>query len=270
MKNEVFNGSRFWTYFKYDLTQMWRNHVKAAILIGFSGLILYILGIAFNALLDGVWAAPNFAARAVVFFLSVFALELYQTRTYGYLTNRRKGAAWLMVPASGFEKWLSMMLMTLLVIPVAFLFTYTAIDGILSLADPTYGPMLLGSAKDALQKVSAALAQANDEYSTTWSLGLFVLPMLAGYMCNFLYFLLCGITFRRNKILWAFLILFGASILLSMGTTAFGLQTHYDIEELSDAETIIRSILHWTTFITLTISACFAGGIYYRIKTLKH
>lgn len=270
MKNEVFNGSRFWSYFKYDLIQMWRNHVKAAILIGFSGLIFYIIGIAFNAVFDKVWEAPSFAARAIVFGLAIFALELYQTRTYGYLTNRRKGAAWLMLPASGFEKWLSMMIMTLLVIPVAFLCTYTAIDGILSLADPTYGAMLLGSAKDAVQKVSVALAQANDEYSTTWSLGLFVLPMLAGYMCNFLYFLLCGVTFRRNKILWAFLILFGTSILLSTGMTAFGLQNHYDVEELSDAETIIRYILHWTTFISLAIAACFAGGIFYRIKTLKH
>lgn len=270
MKNEVFNGSRFWSYFKYDLTQMWRNHVKAAILIGFSGLILYILGIAFNAVFDKVWAAPTFVARAIVFALSIFALELYQTRTYGYLTNRRKGAAWLMLPASGFEKWLSMMIMTLLVIPVAFLCTYTAIDGILSLADPTYGPMLLGSAKGAVENVSAALAQANEEYSTTWTLGLFVLPMLAGYMCNFLYFLLCGVTFRRNKILWAFLILFGTSILLSTVMTTFGLQSNYDIEELSDAETIIRSVLNWSTCITLAIAACFAGGIFYRIKTLKH
>ena len=79
MKNEVFNGSRFWTYFKYDLMQMWRNHVKAAILIGFSGLILYVLGISFNALIDKVWQAPSFSARAVVFMIALFALELYQT-----------------------------------------------------------------------------------------------------------------------------------------------------------------------------------------------
>ena len=94
MKSEVFNGSRFWTYFKYDFTQMWRNHVKASILIGFSGLILYILGIAFNAVFRNVWEAPTFVARTIVFMLAVFALELYQTRTYGYLTNRKKGAAW--------------------------------------------------------------------------------------------------------------------------------------------------------------------------------
>ena len=70
MKSEVFNGSRFWTYFKYDLMQMWRNHVKAAILIGFSGLILYVLGISFNALVDKVWQAPSFSARAVVFMIA--------------------------------------------------------------------------------------------------------------------------------------------------------------------------------------------------------
>ena len=80
MKSEVFNGSRFWTYFKYDLTQMWRNHVKAAILIGFSGLILYILGIAFNAVFNQVWAAPGFGARVSVFLLACFALELVQLR----------------------------------------------------------------------------------------------------------------------------------------------------------------------------------------------
>ena len=74
MKSEVFNGSRFWTYFKYDLMQMWRNHVKAAILIGFSGLILYVLGISFNALIDKVWQAPSFSARAVVFMIAIFTI----------------------------------------------------------------------------------------------------------------------------------------------------------------------------------------------------
>ena len=37
--NETFNFSRFWTYFKYDLKQMWRNHSKAAILIAGAGVI---------------------------------------------------------------------------------------------------------------------------------------------------------------------------------------------------------------------------------------
>ena len=32
--NEIFDFKRFWTYFKYDLKQAWRNHSKAAIMIG--------------------------------------------------------------------------------------------------------------------------------------------------------------------------------------------------------------------------------------------
>lgn len=270
MTNEVFNGQRFWTYFKYDFTKMWRNHVKASILIGFSGLILYIIGIAFNAVFNQVWQAPGFGARLAVFFVACFALELYQTRTYGYLTNRRKGAAWLMIPASTFEKWLSMILMTLVVIPVAFLCTYSIIDGILALADPTYGKLLISAAQTAIQNAQDALAEANNEYSTTWNMGFIALPVIIGYVCNFLYFLLCGISFKKNKILWAFLILFGASIILSTVMTTLGLQTHYDIDDLAEAEVIIRGIVRWTVAASALLAVCLAGGIFYRIKTLKH
>ena len=270
MKSEVFNGSRFWTYFKYDLTQMWRNHVKAAILIGFSGLILYILGIAFNAVFNQVWAAPGFGARVTVFLLACFALELYQTRTYGYLTNRKKGASWLMIPASTFEKWLSMILMTLVVIPVAFLATYTIIDAILAAADPTYGQLLIGAAKSVIAQAQESLAEANNEYSTTWNIGVMALPAIIGYVCNFLYFLLCGISFKRNKILWAFIILFITSIALSTILTMFGLQTHYDIDDLAEAEALIRSVIGWSTTVSAVLAAGLAGGIFYRIKTLKH
>ena len=270
MKSEVFNGSRFWTYFKYDLTQMWRNHVKAAILIGFSGLILYILGIAFNAVFNQVWAAPGFGARVSVFLLACFALELYQTRTYGYLTDRRKGASWLMIPASTFEKWLSMILMTLVVIPVAFLATYAIIDAILAAADPTYGQLLIGAAKTVISKAQESLAEANDAYSTTWNIGVMALPAIIGYVCNFLYFLLCGISFKRNKILWAFIILFITSIALSTVLTLFGLQTHYDIDDLAEAEALIRSVIGWSTTVSAVLAVGLAGGIFYRIKTLKH
>ena len=270
MKSEVFNGSRFWTYFKYDLAQMWRNHVKAAILIGFSGLILYILGIAFNAIFNSVWQAPGFGARITIFLLACVALELYQTRTYGYLTNRRKGSSWLMIPASAFEKWLSMVLLTLVVIPVAFLGTYTIIDGILALADPTYGQVLVKAAGEFIEKTNSALVAANEEYSTTWNLGFMAMPAFAGYICNFLYFLLCGISFKRNKILWAFIILFIASTVLSLVLTSLGLQSNYEVEDLAEAEVIIRKVINWSTASSFALAACLAGGIFYRIKTLKH
>ena len=48
MKSETFNGSRFWNYFKYDLVQMWRNHMKAALGISLAGLVLYVVVISWN------------------------------------------------------------------------------------------------------------------------------------------------------------------------------------------------------------------------------
>ena len=46
--NQVFSFQRFWTYFKYDLTQMWRNHSKAAILIGGASAIFYVTWLLFS------------------------------------------------------------------------------------------------------------------------------------------------------------------------------------------------------------------------------
>ena len=106
MTNEIFQGQRFWTYFKYDFIQMWRNHVKAAVGIGLAGLIAYFVVVLFNLTFNGTWQGPGIGGRFVVFVLAATALELYYTRIYGYLTEKRKGSAWLMLPASTFEKCL--------------------------------------------------------------------------------------------------------------------------------------------------------------------
>ena len=67
MKSEVFNGSRFWNYFKYDLVQMWRNHMKAAMGIGLSGVIIYFLVVLFNLVFSGAWCGPNVGIRIGTF-----------------------------------------------------------------------------------------------------------------------------------------------------------------------------------------------------------
>jgi hypothetical protein len=76
MINETFNGQRFWTYFKYDLTQMWRNHVKAAVGIGLAGLIVYFVVVLFNLTFNGTWQGPGIMGRFATFVLASAALEL--------------------------------------------------------------------------------------------------------------------------------------------------------------------------------------------------
>lgn len=275
MKNEVFNAARFGAYFKYDFHQMWRNHVKATIGIGLSGLILYVVWILFGLLLRGGWQAPAIEARYAVFMLAFTALELYQTRTYGYLTERRKGSAWLLIPASGFEKWLSMLLMTLIVIPFFFLVASLGIDALLCVADPTMGQPIVSGFTDGLKSLSGQFVEINQTYETTWSTGAFIGLAVLGFFVNFLFFLLCGITFKRYKILWGFALIFLIS-LLGVGASALLMKTgliptSFTVDaDLANAESTIRTFMTWMTLVTTAIFALLAFLVYHRIKTLKH
>lgn len=269
MKSEVFLGQRFWTYFKYDLTQLWRNHVKAAVGIGLAGLITYIVFVTFNLIFNGTWQGPGLGARFAVFYIAGAILELYQTRTYGYLTEKRQGSAWLMMPASTFEKWLSMIIITVICLPAIFVLVSLTVDSLLSMLDPTIGASMMASADDALQSLGKGLVEVNDQYATSWSVGTFIPILFASLCANFLFFLLCGLVFKKNKILWAFVVIFAISTLVSILSISFDISID-SAEDFASAEQQIRNFLNLSTLTCSLVAAGLAGGIYYRLKTLKH
>ena len=272
MKSEVFSSSRFWNYFKYDFTQMWRNHMKAAIGIGLSGLILYVITVAFNLIFNGSWNGPSLGARLLVLIVAFSALELYQTRTYGYLTDKRKGSAWLMNPASTFENWLSMILMTIIVLPVLFMGVYFVSDVLVASLDPTVGHSIAHTIGTGFRDVSSELVNVNGDYDTSWDIWAFVPAVIIGICTNFLFFLLCGLVFKKNKILGGFVIIFLLSSLFSVVFSLIGINTNINIEadSFAEAEVYIRQVLNITTWVSALIGAGLAGGIYWRLKTLKH
>ena len=268
MKSEVFSGHRFWSYFKYDAIQMWRNHVKAALGIGLFGLFFYFVAITFGLIFGEGWDGPNIATRFGVFVIAFTILELYQTRTYGYLTDPKRGSAWLMVPASAFEKWLSMTLMTLVVIPVAFLLVYFASDALIALVDPTVGHSMIASIASGMTDVIDELLRVNGEYDTDWSLWMMAPTAILGFCVNFQFFLLCGLIFRKHKILGGFLILLGLSIVLSAVTSFLTFNT--EVAVTPENIDMARTYLHGFNWVTGLIAAGLAGGIFWRVKTLNH
>jgi len=265
MKSETFNGSRFWNYFKYDLVQMWRNHMKAALGISLAGLVLYVAVISWNLVFHQTWQAPGFDGRMIIAFLAFCALEFYQTRTYGYLTEKKAGSAWLMVPASGVEKWVSMLIMTLIIIPVLFCVVYLGVDWLLCLVDHTSGASLLSSFYDGVSKLGTIEAA-----DLPFSIGSLIWLMIAGFCFNFLYWLLCGICFKRFKIIWGIAIAFAGSLLISIiGGSALALNE--DSLELMAQESVDATTgFMWLSGILTAAAVCLAGGILYRIKTIKH
>lgn len=262
MKNEVFSGSRFWNWFKYDITQMWRNHMFAALGIGLSGLIAYIVVVCFNLITNGQWQGIGQDGRIFVFIFAIIALELYQTSTYGYLTKKKEGSAWLMAPASKLEKWVSMLINTLIVIPVLFAVVFIGVDSLICLADHSCGASLMSVLSKATGELSGMIAQGAVDFNM-WTLAWFFIS--SGFF-NFLYFLLCGLIFPRHKVIWgiaAAMVLSSlfAFILSSIGMSDINVQMHADNA---------REAMNWFSAGATAGAACLAAGIYYRIKTIKH
>ena len=272
--NESFNFNRFWTYFKYDLKQMWRNHSKAALVIGGSIAFLYVIWVLFSLVFTQTWQAPHFGARFSVLLLAFTVLEFYQTRTYGYLTEKKAGSSWLMIPASRAEKFVSMLLMTLVVIPVFFFAVYFLIDGLLSLVDPTYGQALITGFSDAYRAIIVWLTSVNSESLIVFTPGALLFMGIAGFFCNFLYFLLCGICFKKNKIVVAIAILFGLSLVLSILTGLIipqfaGNIAHFDWDE-NNAARLLAGILNGFEVLICLLAVGLGWGVWHRIKTIQH
>lgn len=271
MKKDIFNFERFWNYFKFDLKQMWRNHAKPALFIGGMELMLYVIWVLFALIFTGSWHGPVLPARIALFTVAFTVLELYQTRTYGYLTDKQKGSAWLMIPASRMEKFVSMLLITLIVIPVVFLVVFFAVDSILSLLDPTVGSSIVAVAMGGFQEFLDALQSAGGTFFAM-STGSMIAWWLLSLACNFLFFLLCGICFKRYKILGGLGILFLLSIVLSIfvGVTVPAWSENLVYLEESQAVDFVNKTLTIGYCVLSVITVGLATGIYYRIKTLKH
>ncbi|MBQ3767023.1 MAG: hypothetical protein II874_09855 [Bacteroidales bacterium] len=271
--NEIFNFNRFWTYFKYDLKQMWRNHSKAAIMIGGASAIFYVIWVLASLVFTQHWSSPVIYARVGVFILAFAILELYMVRSYGYLTEKKAGSNWLMVPASKAEKFVSMLLMVCIVIPLLFFVVYFVIDGFLSLVDPTYGQALFTGFTAAYGKMIDALANVGAESPIAFTPSSMVFPAIVGVFCNFLYFLLCGICFKKNKLVGAIAILFGLSLVLSLLTGLivphFAANLNYDMDEMQIAALITR-IANASVILTCLFTVGLGWGVWRRIKTIQH
>ena len=273
--NETFNFSRFWTYFKYDLKQMWRNHSKAAILIGGASAIFYIVWVMCSLVFAQKWTSPVIEARVAVLFIAFAILELYQVRTYGHLTEKKAGSAWLMIPASKTEKFVSMLLVTLIVIPLLFFAVYFILDGFLSLVDPTYGQALFTGFLGTYIKMMEALSafSGSGMLPITFTPSSLVLPMTISMFCNFLYFLLCGICFKKNKLVGAIAILFGISLVFSLLSGLFVpnlvMKLNIDMNEADLARWMVN-FMNAMTAVSCVITIGLGWGVWRRIKTLQH
>lgn len=276
MKN-VFDFNRFGKFFTYEL-----NNAKAS-----CGLSLLILGLMPAIILSGQaifsfifthqFQPVGMEMKKVMLTICLFILVIsLPVRLYGKLTEKKKGSDWLMIPASGLEKFLAMIIIVCIVLPLCFFVLFYGSDSILSVVFPNF----YGS---SLTSVHIHRFSLFGDYGNDFSgliapsrSGVIVL-LLASLFINMLSFTLGAICFKRGKGGKTILCYFALSIILSILLVCiFG---HGGSINADDFESFIADMTPQKAqnFINTIINVpliLFLGGlltaIYFRIKTIKH
>lgn len=143
MESTVSVNNRFGRYFRSDLSAAISNFGISLLVFSTMAATTELFNGLFSLMLSGEWQGMTTALRIVLFTVfGVIMLLSSPAKLYGHLTDRKEGTAFLMLPASRFEKYLSMVLITCIIVPLFFAAVYLSLDALVCLFDPTAGESL--------------------------------------------------------------------------------------------------------------------------------
>ena len=278
--NNTFNFKRFGKYLAYDLKSVWEEQRVFLLTYALIPVITYIV-IVFFALVghgfsmdfsDYTLARPSIALRVSVFSLvSVIFLIFFPSRTYGFITDKAKGSAWIQLPASRLEKFSSMMLICLVIIPVAFFCAYLISDALVCLVDKNCGSSIFSSWN------SLDMTSYDEDGKSFKIAGKGIWFLANGVLQIVSVFLLGALIFKKNKVAKTILTLFVISLVLS---AIIGLAVStIDIESFSDkiqawALNYADNIDFWANFWSNVELAVIVVGLgiwsWFRVKNIQH
>lgn len=273
--SNTFHFPRFVNYLRFDLSRMWKNHTKTAILLGGGSLLVYLLVGIGGLLFNFHWAVASEPFRFIGIFFALAVLQLYMARIYGFVTDRKEGSDFLLIPASTLEKWLSMLLIALVVIPLLFFVVYFAVDGLICLVDPRAGESLFSLVLNGFSELRAGMPAFNEVLARkglpyNYGIGSLIVPFLLSMMFNYLYYLLCGLVFKRHKILNAILVAMAVSAVVSL--LAGNILPNMDMSYLDGQEAFALADTVYSTMniITGVFVVALAAAVYVRLRKISH
>ena len=265
--NNIFDFKRFGKYFAYDLRNAKNYYALSLLILGTLPISIFVIYELFSLIFTQQFQEIHVSVKYAQFFIAfTVAILGAGTKLYGKLTEKRAGSNFLMIPASTFEKWLSMSLIVCIVLPVCLFVLQLGSDALVSLLFPnTYGNRFFELIP--LQLVKDTLA---DEGLSINMPAIFFLDWCE----TVLTFTLGALCFKKNKVAKTILCLFGLSMILStIGMIAVGSNGTMYFNWFNQFDSPIEAVraLNWFISITFTIFiGGMLGGIYYRLRTLKH
>lgn len=271
---EIFDIKRFGKYIVTDLRGCVSKYTLNFLLISLMGVVIYAGTVVMGLIIKGTWGGPSIYFRAAVFVICIAVLLLTMpSKLYGHLTEKRAGTTWLMIPASTFEKYLSMILICAIIIPALFLGIYIGTDAILCAVDKTCGVNILHLSKE----IFGYRTEMPTEVLS--AIGGLINPLtyIDDIIGSVLIFLLGAICFKNAKVVKTILFLMVISMAFSIIASPF--ITNY-MEALANNPTttldeffsggFFGNLSLIDTINDLTVTVICLTGIFFRLKTLKH
>lgn len=274
--DNTFNFSRFGKYFVYDLKRQWKNIGLLMLIFALFPIIFYMIYMFFAALFDGgllrifsgleIEGPTGWARFGVFAMMTVIFVMIYPSRSYGEITDKAKGSEWLMLPASRLEKFVSMILITLVVIPIIYIAVYLLSDAFVCLIDKSCGDSLMSFRINKEIGTSDFTIPANG----FWILATKVVEYAS-------IFLLGGLIFKKWKVVGTVLVLFALGMvfsgLLSIFITNADLEwwgnwfNDWTIRHADNFDLWINAFINFWILLILTICGTWS---WFRIKRMQH
>lgn len=294
MKKDIFDFRRFGKYFSTDFRTCWANYGLSLLTISLlTPAALYFFSAAFNMMLGNGWSGPDMGLRVFVFAVAMICLVVTMpVKCYGRITEKQYGSFWLTLPASRMEKFISMILMTCIIVPISGALLYLGLDAMICALDKTCGQNLAAGGMELLQRMGeaqdvtfnfidenvtiedATLAQEIiREINNPWM-------YLDEIFCITLPFLLGAIFFKNGKTVKTILGLFAISTATSIACSP--ILTNWAMEIINNANEdpmailqmfnnkIFKNLVLIDTVTDTVTNLAFLAGVWFRIKTLKH
>lgn len=261
--NDIFFPARLGQYLQHDIRHNFRSFGLGLMLFGLLPVIIFLLSILLSFFSEEP-VRMGIPLRFVTFGLALFAVGLaYPSRAYGHLTDKSRGSEWLLLPAAVTEKFSSMMLISVVLLPLTMLLLYLGSDALICWLDP--------HSNTSIFKVISDLMAEND--SEVFTNGTMLTLVVNSMEQNILAFMLGALFFKKRKIVGVILVFLGLNFVTSILGNLVILMVHDSSSlkqslNLSDEAgyVVMVAMAVASTLFTLAL----ATGVFFRLKTLKH
>ncbi len=283
--NNTFEWSRFCKVVRKDFSNIWQNAGTSLLIITLLPILAWLLWWA----LSGIEEMPAIAPEVRWCFIAgsvMLAAMVSPSRMYRTCDLQKEGIYFAMLPASKLEKYLSMLLFTIVVCPLLCFLGGMVLDYFLTLLP--FGPYnkwlwQTDYLADALDGYRALVAGKFPDVTqdtmllvqvlTPWKVVLYALLCHLSYVSLFLF---TNTIFKKHKVLqtllWTWLISFVLNLVLTPVMGAMMLSGNW-LQEFLEAADPVRSlnIAYWAaTAWSIVLTTVFFWWASYRLKHMKY